>query len=306
MKPIADSRAFLTSKRKNTNDVICVSKSWEKLSSIARVGLLSFGITLALFNTIATEALALEIVTTEITKAETKQSKSDPQYPTLSRNSNRSQEVKYLQRRLRELGYYKQTVNGIFGPVTEDAVKRFQVNADIFPSGIVNTQTWNAIEKRPNTSSPKVSQSCNRPTLQLDSQGKDVRELQQRLYDLGYLKNSASGKFRPSGKFGEPTKNAVMRFQRRQELPETGIVNAPTWEALKLSCKFVVVVTVTSQFTLNYISRYVPGAFIFETEAGLYINAGEFPSQQEAKKLVDFLRDKEFDARLVRKTNIQR
>ena len=182
MKLIADSRAALTSNRKDTIDIISVFKSWKKLSSIAKVSLLSFGVTLTLFNTIATKALALETAT-EInitqqdtaTKAQTKQRKSDRQYPTLRRNSNQSQEVKYLQRRLSEWGYYKQTVNGIFGPVTEAAVKQFQLDRDIFPSGIVDAQTWDAIEGR--ASIPPLPQRCNRPTLQPGSEGKDVRDV---------------------------------------------------------------------------------------------------------------------------------
>ena len=235
MKLIADSRAALTSNRKDTIDVISVLKSWKKLSSIAKVSLLSFGLTFTLFNTIAIKALALETATAinitqqyTATKAETKQGKSDRQYPTLRRNPNPSQQVKYLQRRLSEWGYYKQTINGIFGPVTEAAVRQFQLDRDIFPSGIVDAQTWDAIEKRSNylPSEP----GCNRTTLQPGSEGKDVRDLQQRLYDLGYLK------IRPRGYFGEATKLALIRFQQQQDLPATGTVNARTWKALRLSC----------------------------------------------------------------------
>jgi peptidoglycan hydrolase-like protein with peptidoglycan-binding domain len=237
MKPIADERAALTSKLKDTIDVISVLKSWKKLSSIAGVALLSFGATLILFNTISNQAFAYLTAATEINiseqdtviKAETKQRKSERQYPTLRRN-NQSKEVEYLQYRLWEWGYFKQIVTGFFGSDTENAVKRFQHDRDIFPSGIVDAQTWDAIEKRASIP-PIVPQRCNRPTLQLGSEGKNVRDLQQRLYDLGYLK------IRPSGYFGEASKLAVIRFQQRQDLPATGIVNARTWEALRVSQK---------------------------------------------------------------------
>ncbi|MCI8828021.1 MAG: peptidoglycan-binding protein [Ruminiclostridium sp.] len=39
-------------------------------------------------------------------------------------------------------------------------------------------------------------------------------------------------KLQPDGVFGESTMEAVMIFQRSQELPVTGIVDAATWEAL--------------------------------------------------------------------------
>lgn len=236
MKPIADERAALTFNIKETIDVISCLKSWKKLSSIAGVGLLSFGATLTLFNIIATKTFALETAT-EInitqqytaTTAETKQRKSGRLYSTLRRN-NQSQEVEYLQYRLWEWGYYKQAVTGFFGLDTENAVKRFQHDRDFFPTGIVDARTWNAIE-RVSILPPKPSPRCNRPTLQPGSEGKDVRDLQQRLYDLGYLK------IRPSGYFGEASKLALIRYQQQQDLPATGTVNARTWEALRLSCK---------------------------------------------------------------------
>ncbi|MBW4605064.1 MAG: hypothetical protein KME29_37330 [Calothrix sp. FI2-JRJ7] len=58
MNPVASECTALTSEVKDTIDVISVLKSWKKLSSIAGVGLLSFGLTLTLFNIITTKASA--------------------------------------------------------------------------------------------------------------------------------------------------------------------------------------------------------------------------------------------------------
>ncbi|BAZ10927.1 putative N-acetylmuramoyl-L-alanine amidase [Calothrix sp. NIES-4071] len=307
MKPVASECAALTSKGKDTIDVIFVLKSWKKLSNIAGISLLYVGITLTLFNTTATKASA-HLPATQInitqqytaTKAETKQSRSNRQYQTL-RRKNQGLEVEYLQLRLREWGYFKQGITGIFGADTENAVKRFQQDADIFPSGIVDAQTWNAIDKKPNTSQSGTSQRCNRPTLQPGSEGQDVRDLQQRLYDLGYLK------IRPSTYFGQATKQALIRYQQQQDLPATGTVNARTWEALKLSCKsnavFVIAVPVINRFTLEDVKDYFPGAFVFNTESGYYVHAGQFSNQQEAKKRLDFLRGKGFNAQLIRRSS---
>ncbi|OKH52148.1 hypothetical protein NIES2101_16065 [Calothrix sp. HK-06] len=282
-------------------------RSWKKLPSTAYVGLLSFGATLTLFNIIATKAeahlpAAIEINITQqdiATKAETKQRRSGHQYPILRRN-NKGLEVEYLQLRLREWGYYRQNITGNFGADTENAVKRFQKDSDIFPTGVVDAQTWDAIERKPNTT-PRTSQRCNRPTLQPGASGEDVRELQQRLYDLGYLK------IRPSSYFGQATKEALIRYQQQQDLPATGTVNARTWEALKISCKsetvFVVVIPVKDRFTLADVKDYVSGAFVYNTGDGPYVNAGQFANQQEARKRLDFLRGKGFDARLIRRSN---
>ncbi|GJD21069.1 hypothetical protein RIVM261_060250 [Rivularia sp. IAM M-261] len=308
MNPVASECTALTSEVKDTIDVISVLKSWKKLSSLAGVGLLSFGVTLTLFNIIATKAFAhlpaapeINVTQQDIAVIRTKQRRSGRQYSTLRRN-NKGLEVEYLQLRLREWGYFKQGITGIFAADTENAVKRFQQDSDIFPSGIVDGQTWNAIEKA--NTLPPTSQRCKRPTLKPGSEGKDVRDLQQRLYDLGYLK------IRPSSYFGEASKQAVIRYQQQQDLPATGVVNARTWEALKLSCKsnavFVVVIPVTNRFILEDVKAHVPGAFIFKTETGQYVNAGEFSNQQEAKNRQVFLGGRGFDTRLITKSNTQR
>lgn len=304
MKSVVSECYALTSQNNSTVNLLSILRSWKKLPSMA---LFSFGATLILFNIIATKAEAQLPAATDInitqqdtaTVIRTKQRRNNRQYSTLRRN-NKGLEVEYLQVRLREWGYFRQNVTGIFGAETENAVKRFQQDSDIFPTGVVDGQTWNAIERKPNTS-PKTSQRCNRPTLQPGAEGEDVRELQQRLYDLGYLKT------RPSSYFGQATKQALIRYQQQQDLPATGTVNARTWEALKLSCKaetvFVVVIPVKDRFTLADVKDYVSGAFVYNTQDGPLINAGQFPNQQEARKRLDFLRGKGFNAQLIRRNS---
>lgn len=48
-------------------------------------------------------------------------------------------EVTKMQTRLSELGYYNSTVDGIFGPLTEEAFKQFQKNAGLFVDGIAGS-----------------------------------------------------------------------------------------------------------------------------------------------------------------------
>jgi peptidoglycan hydrolase-like protein with peptidoglycan-binding domain len=60
-----------------------------------------------------------------------------------------------------------------------------------------------------------------------DDESKTVTSIQTRLYELGYLTSKATGYY------GEDTVNAVMRFQSKNELEVTGIVNALTYKVLK-------------------------------------------------------------------------
>ena len=62
----------------------------------------------------------------------------------LSKGSEGPQ-VKTLQRLLAAMGYYKSTIDGDFGNLTEAAVKAFQRTAGIVQDGIVGQQTWSKL-----------------------------------------------------------------------------------------------------------------------------------------------------------------
>jgi peptidoglycan hydrolase-like protein with peptidoglycan-binding domain len=66
--------------------------------------------------------------------------------PVLKKGS-KGEAVKRLQQSLYQLGYDPGTVDGIFGPKTESAVKAFQRSAGIDVDGIVGEITWTTIEE---------------------------------------------------------------------------------------------------------------------------------------------------------------
>jgi hypothetical protein len=64
--------------------------------------------------------------------------------PTLRRGSNGS-DVRFLQQKLKGLGYDPGPIDGDFGPRTEGAVKDFQAARGLSADGIVGKQTWGAL-----------------------------------------------------------------------------------------------------------------------------------------------------------------
>ncbi|NPV26419.1 MAG: L,D-transpeptidase family protein [Firmicutes bacterium] len=54
-------------------------------------------------------------------------------------------DVRQLQERLQELGFYRGPLDGVFGPATETAVRAFQTEAGLTVDGIVGPTTWNAL-----------------------------------------------------------------------------------------------------------------------------------------------------------------
>ncbi|MEH2116189.1 peptidoglycan-binding protein [Nostoc sp.] len=136
------------------------------------------------------------------------------QYPTLSQGKTGAA-VTRLQQRLRQLGYFNANPTGNFGRITKDAVIAFQRNYRIPASGIVNRQTWNALVGS--------SQTSGRSSLSTQQ----VRELQVRLRQLGYLNANATGNVGPM------TREAVIAFQRNNRLPVDGIANAQVLDSLR-------------------------------------------------------------------------
>lgn len=141
-------------------------------------------------------------------------------------------EVRKLQARLTELGYYAGGVDGVYGSSTESAVKSFQRANGLSADG----QAGEATQKKLYSSSAK---SNSRPvttadptatrSLSVGMEGNDVYSAQERLITLGYLSGVADGVF------GAETESAVFAFQKRNNLTADGVVGASTLKKLNSS-----------------------------------------------------------------------
>lgn len=65
----------------------------------------------------------------------------------------------------------------------------------------------------------------------IDDEKAPVREIQRFLLELAYA-NPEIPKVTMDGIYGDLTRDAVKAFQKNEELPETGIVDYPTWQRL--------------------------------------------------------------------------
>lgn len=104
--------------------------------------------------------------------------------------------VRSLQQRLRSLGYYRGAIDGSFNTGTKDAVIRFQRDRGLPPDGIVGEQTFAALgdavtATRANSAAPAPSN----PTALAPER---VRELQQRLQQLGFYRGPLDGLWGPA------------------------------------------------------------------------------------------------------------
>lgn len=128
-------------------------------------------------------------------------------------------QVAALQVALRAKGLYAGDVDGLTGPKTAKAIRRFQKRAGLEVDGVVGPKTRKALGKlgRP---------GLGRRVLERGRLGGDVAQLQFLLATHGF----PSGGF--DGDFGPRTEAALRRFQRWAGLKEDGIAGPATVAAL--------------------------------------------------------------------------
>ena len=138
-------------------------------------------------------------------------------------------EVKQLQAKLRQLGFFKHPTNtGLFGAVTKAAVVAFQKAEGLTASGAVNSATRDALNgvSAP-APAPQASAGEFVSNLGLGSKGAEVKQLQAKLRELGFFNHPTD-----TGSFGGVTRAAVRAFQKAQGLSQVGFVGPGTRAAL--------------------------------------------------------------------------
>ncbi|MGV0025863.1 peptidoglycan-binding domain-containing protein [Phormidesmis priestleyi] len=214
---------------------------------------------------------------------------------------SRGSAVSDLQSRLSAAGYYTGSIDGVFGPQTEAAVKQFQRERGLVADGVVGFQVYQALGDggtplEPASSRPLV---VNGRELTPGSSGSDVEELQRRLKVLGYFDAS------PTGYYGPVTQDAVLRFQASQRLPQTGVADARTLNQLGINTagpfdrnRYYVVIPKQSGATLAQVRRYFPTAVERQSRLGDYVEAGRYPNVERADRQSNLLRARGLDARV--------
>ena len=134
------------------------------------------------------------------------------------------------------------TADGVFGSRTEAAVRAYQQIFGLTADGVVGPATWYSIVKR-YTAVTKLSELRSlgqqfyaidwspATTLQVGSSGQQVRVLQYMLSILSSYIPSIPP-INIDGIYGQDTRAAVLAFQRRYQLPETGTVGQTTWDTI--------------------------------------------------------------------------
>lgn len=128
-----------------------------------------------------------------------------------------AEEIKTYQQRLKKLGYYTGSVNGEYTKATAKAVKEFQDDNDLVADGNLGPATREIL----------LSSNAQSKVIKLGDKGSDVKKIQQRLAELGYIKKANA-----TGYYGQLTEDAVRAFQKRNGLSQDGKVGTGTLSKL--------------------------------------------------------------------------
>lgn len=138
--------------------------------------------------------------------------------PLMLKKHDERPEVLELQKRLIALGYLEiDEPTEYYGSATEYAVKLFQRQHGLTMDGVAGTRTLELI----------YSKEAQKYTLMEGAEGRDVKMLQEQLYDLGYLTSS-----QVDSVYGTVTTEAVKAFQKRNKLTADGKAGEKTLDKL--------------------------------------------------------------------------
>lgn len=136
-------------------------------------------------------------------------------------------EVKRLQERLKQLGYYTGEVDGQYGQGTADAVKLFQNQHNLLSDGIAGENTRSILYgENAETYVPTPAPSETPASVSKGDAGDTVRAMQERLKILGYYNGNVDGDF------GGGTQEAVRLFQSQNSLNVDGVAAEQTLSLL--------------------------------------------------------------------------
>lgn len=141
-----------------------------------------------------------------------------------------------VQQKLKDLGFYTGSVDGVYGTGSMAAVKAFQRQNGLTADGLVGSRTHAVLMSATsgstsnsgsgNSSSDSSSdQTYAEDTLSYGSTGSEVKKMQQALKALGYNVSA-------DGSYGALTQMAVTQFQKRNGLTADGVAGSATLKLL--------------------------------------------------------------------------
>ena len=121
-----------------------------------------------------------------------------------------------IQRELARRGYYDGTLDGLYGPKTDAAIRDFEHAYGLKPSTQPNEALLQLIIRSPGKAGKGITGTATIPHPEDSPPSSRVIAVQRALAEFGY------GQIKPSGILDSDTQHAIERFERERRLPITG------------------------------------------------------------------------------------
>ncbi|MBE6889060.1 MAG: spore cortex-lytic protein [Ruminococcaceae bacterium] len=187
----------------------------------------------------------------ELTSEGLRPSEVEQTFPEQLSLGDYGQPVRSLQYYLNVISYFNPeipevTADGVFGSDTEGQVIAFETFYGLTPNGVVDFRTWQLIQQiyddilagLPTGYEQGAAALYPGYNLTPGLANDDVRELQTYLSVIGANYRDIP-EVQVTGVFDAQTENAVRRFQELFGLDVTGVVGAPTWDAIAREYNFI-------------------------------------------------------------------
>lgn len=160
---------------------------------------------------------------------------------------------------------------------TEEAVKKFQEIFDLDVTGVVDKATWykikylyNAVKKLSDLYSEGISideaKLVFNKQLKYGDEGYYIRTLNYFLNVISYFDQSIPFLELEGEVFNDDTKEVLIAFQKKYDIPATGIVDANTWRAIRLIYSQTIS-TIPKEYMV-YVDEFFPGLFLSKGMTG--------------------------------------
>lgn len=154
-----------------------------------------------------------------VTGAAPSASPSSPSVPadgTTLNPGDKGDAISSLQQKLKDLEYYEySSITGYYGPVTTEAVKKFQRTNNLSADGVMSPECL-----------ALLNNGAKYYTMYPGDSGDDIKAMQDRLKELGYFEGTSTGYF------GSMTAGSVKSFQDANGLSVDGVVGKNTRKVL--------------------------------------------------------------------------
>lgn len=159
--------------------------------------------------------------------------------------------VEEIQQLLKDAGFEPGSIDGLMGGQTRRAIREFQKEKGLWPTGKVDSKTWLELNREkeslkkelvpqplllPSEKHPRDVKSEEEIRKIMGPQEKAIKEklpkdrkkqIQIALQKAGFYKGKIDGKIGPQ------TRQAIREFQKSKGLRVDGVMDSKTWEELK-------------------------------------------------------------------------